>query len=81
MNTARDDILGGIRRALRRGPVSSETGAELQQRVAAHRRNLVPARATALGHRSRVPPEVLYSQPGARMALGRYRGLCAPGEQ
>ena len=54
MNTARDDILGGIRRALRRGPVSSENGAELHERVATHRRNLVPARATALGHRSRV---------------------------
>ena len=54
MNAARDDILGGIRRALRRGPVSSENGAELQERVAAHRRNLVPARAAVLGHRSRV---------------------------
>lgn len=54
MNTARDDILGGIRRALRRGPVSSENGAELHERVATHRRNLVPARAAALGHRSRV---------------------------
>ena len=54
MNTARDDILGGIRRALRRGPVSSENGAELHERVSTHRRNLVPARAAALGHRSRV---------------------------
>jgi L-lactate dehydrogenase complex protein LldG len=54
MNTARDDILGGIRRALRRGPVSSENGAELHERVATHRRNLVPALAAALGHRSRV---------------------------
>ena len=54
MNAARDDILGGIRRAHRRGPVSSETAAELHERVAAHRRNLVPARAAALGHRSRV---------------------------
>jgi len=54
MNAARDDILGCIRRALRRGPVSTENAAELQQRVAAHRRNLVPARAAALGHRSRV---------------------------
>ena len=54
MSGAREDILGGIRRALHRGPVSSENGAELHERVAAHRRNLVPARATALGHRSRV---------------------------
>jgi L-lactate dehydrogenase complex protein LldG len=54
MSTARDDILGGIRRALRRGPVSPDAGSELQERVAEHRRNLVPARAAALGHKSRI---------------------------
>jgi L-lactate dehydrogenase complex protein LldG len=45
--SARDDILGGIRRALNRGPVPTETAAALAERVAAHRRNLIPARATA----------------------------------
>ena len=54
MSAARDDILGGIRRALRRGPVSAENGAELQERIAAHRRNLVPARAAALGRKGRI---------------------------
>ena len=54
MSTARDDILGGIRRALRRGPVQKEAAAELAERVAAHRRNLVPARAAALGHAARI---------------------------
>lgn len=46
--TARDDILGGIRRALRRGPLPEAVQAELAARVDKHRRNLVPARAAAL---------------------------------
>jgi L-lactate dehydrogenase complex protein LldG len=52
--SARDDILGGIRRALRRGKLAEETQAELAVRVAAHRRNLVPARAAALDPAARV---------------------------
>lgn len=52
--TARDDILGGIRRALRRGPLPDATQATLAERIAAHRRNLVPARATALDPAARV---------------------------
>jgi L-lactate dehydrogenase complex protein LldG len=52
--SARDDILGGIRRSLRRGPVPSETEAALAERVAAHRRNLVPLRAAALAPAARV---------------------------
>jgi L-lactate dehydrogenase complex protein LldG len=54
MSGARDDILGGIRRALRRGPLLDVERAELAERVAAHRRNLVPARAASLGHKGRV---------------------------
>jgi L-lactate dehydrogenase complex protein LldG len=50
MNSARDDILAGIRRGLGRGPVPAETAAELAERIAAHRRNLVPARAAGLDH-------------------------------
>jgi L-lactate dehydrogenase complex protein LldG len=46
--TARDDILGGIRRALGRGPLPANAQAVLGERVAAHRRNLIPARAAAL---------------------------------
>jgi len=52
--TARDDILAGIRRALNRGPVPADTKAAVAQRIAAHRRNLVPARAAALNHAGRV---------------------------
>lgn len=52
--SARDDIIGGIRQALKRGPVSAETAAQLEARIAAHRRNLVPARAAALDHAAQV---------------------------
>jgi L-lactate dehydrogenase complex protein LldG len=48
MSAARDDILGGIRRALWRGSLPPDKTAELTERIAAHRRNLVPARAAAL---------------------------------
>jgi L-lactate dehydrogenase complex protein LldG len=54
VSSARDDILAGIRRGLGRGPVPAETAAELAARVAAHRRNLVPARAAGLDHAGRV---------------------------
>jgi L-lactate dehydrogenase complex protein LldG len=50
MSTARDDILAGIRRALRRGPLPAEPASGLAGRIAAHRRNLIPARAAALDH-------------------------------
>jgi L-lactate dehydrogenase complex protein LldG len=52
--TARDDILGGIRRALGRGPPTADADSALAERVAAHRRNLIPARAAALAAPARV---------------------------
>src|SRR3954447_16597482 len=51
---ARDDILGAVRRGLRRGPLPSETQAALAERFAAHRRNLIPARAAALDDAGRI---------------------------
>jgi L-lactate dehydrogenase complex protein LldG len=51
---ARDDILGGIRRGLRRGPLPQETQRALSERVAQHRRNLIPARAAALDDPGRI---------------------------
>jgi L-lactate dehydrogenase complex protein LldG len=53
MNT-RDDILGGIRQALGRGALADEAAGVLAARVAAHRRNLIPARAAALHPPARV---------------------------
>ena len=52
--TARDDILGGIRRALGRGPLPAELRAELTERIDNHRRNLVPARAAGLDPPARI---------------------------
>jgi len=52
--TARDDVLGGIRRALGRGALAEGAAGELDARVAAHRRNLIPARAAALDPPARI---------------------------
>ena len=54
MKAARDAILADIRRALKRGPLDPQHQSELRAQVTAHRRNLVPARATALDHAGRV---------------------------
>jgi L-lactate dehydrogenase complex protein LldG len=62
MSAARDDILGGIRRALRRGPLPADRIAELAGQVAAHRRNLVPARAAALDRAGRIDLFVLMAE-------------------
>jgi L-lactate dehydrogenase complex protein LldG len=54
VSDARTEILGGIRRALGRGRLNPRTEAELRARVAAHRRNLIPARAASLDHRGQI---------------------------
>jgi L-lactate dehydrogenase complex protein LldG len=52
--TARDDILGSIRRNLGRGVLSESEAGGLAARIAAHRRNLIPARAVSLDPPGRV---------------------------
>jgi len=52
--TARDDILGNIRRSLGRRALSETAAGELAARVAEHRRNLIPARAASLDPPARV---------------------------
>ena len=52
--SARDDILGAIRAGLGRAALTGDAGDELAARVAAHRRNLIPARAAALDAPRRV---------------------------
>jgi L-lactate dehydrogenase complex protein LldG len=54
MSEARDQILARIRGSLKRDRLEAAREMELRDRVAAHRRNLVPARATALDGRSRI---------------------------
>ncbi len=54
MNGSREAILGNIRGALGRGAAPGETASQLAERVATHRRNLIPARAAALDHAARI---------------------------
>jgi L-lactate dehydrogenase complex protein LldG len=54
MTNGREQILGSIRKSLKRGPVTAERAAELRARVDAHARNLIPARAAALTPDERV---------------------------
>jgi L-lactate dehydrogenase complex protein LldG len=54
MSGAREQILAGIRSSLNRGRLNPKTETELRARVAEHRRNLVPARATTLDHAQRI---------------------------
>ena len=54
MSETREQILAGIRRSLKRGRLEAARETELREHVAAHRRNLVPARAAALDDPRRV---------------------------
>jgi L-lactate dehydrogenase complex protein LldG len=54
VSEARDKILASIRSSLNRSRLDPNIEAELRARIAAHRRNSVPARATALDHRAQV---------------------------
>jgi L-lactate dehydrogenase complex protein LldG len=54
MSGAREDVLGRIRAALQRGKLAEDTTAALDARVAAHARNLVPARAASLDRTGRI---------------------------
>ncbi|HLI20294.1 MAG TPA: lactate utilization protein C, partial [Stellaceae bacterium] len=54
MSEARDQILGDLRAHLGRGRLSDAAKAEAETRLAAHRRNLVPARAASLDHAGQV---------------------------
>ncbi|MBV9861015.1 MAG: LUD domain-containing protein [Alphaproteobacteria bacterium] len=54
MSEARNAILARIREARGRGPLSAETARQLEERVTAHRRNLVPRRAAALDRAGQV---------------------------
>ena len=54
MSETREQILASIRRSLKRGRLDATRETELREHVAAHRRNLVPARAAALDDPRRV---------------------------
>jgi L-lactate dehydrogenase complex protein LldG len=54
VSEARERILGGIRTALGRGPLDPNMQAQLRARLAAHGRNVIPTRATALDDAGRI---------------------------
>lgn len=54
MSDAREQILGSIRRSLKRGALDEDGRAALEQRLAAHERNLVPKRAASLPHAAQI---------------------------
>ena len=54
MSEARAEILARIRRSLKRGRLDPPRETELRERAAAHRRNLVPARAVSLDDPKRI---------------------------
>jgi L-lactate dehydrogenase complex protein LldG len=54
MSEARDEILARIRGSFKRGRLDFAHERELRERIAAHKRNLVPARAAALDCQSRI---------------------------
>jgi L-lactate dehydrogenase complex protein LldG len=54
LSEAREKILAAIRSSLGRGRLDPDGEAEVCARLAAHRRNLVPARATMLDERGRI---------------------------
>jgi L-lactate dehydrogenase complex protein LldG len=54
MTNGREQILGSIRKSLKRGPVTQARAAELRARVDAHARNVIPERAASLEPDQRV---------------------------
>jgi L-lactate dehydrogenase complex protein LldG len=80
MSVSRSAILGGIRRSLGRGPVSEEIAGELQARVAAHRRNLVPARAATLDMAGRIDLFVAMAEEVQTTVARVASGADAPAE-
>ena len=76
MSEAREQILAGIRRSLKRGRLDAARETELRDRVAAHRRNLVPARAAALDDPGRVDLFVEMAE-GAQATVARVNSPAA----
>ena len=50
----RDQILGGIRKSLKRGAVDGQAASGLRERLATHPRNVIPKRATSLDRQGRI---------------------------
>ncbi|WP_255448517.1 lactate utilization protein [Telmatospirillum sp. J64-1] len=63
--SSREEILGAIRRSLKRGPLPERRADELRARLAEPRANVLPARALSLGQEGRVALFVEMAQAAA----------------
>ena len=54
MNDGRDQILGGIRKSLKRGALDETKASALRAKLAAPHRNVIPRRAASLDHRGQI---------------------------
>ena len=80
MSEAREQILAGIRRSLRRGPLDPGTDANMRARIASHHRNPLPARATRLDGTARIDLFVAMAEE-VQTTVARVRSLATvPGE-
>lgn len=75
MSEARAQILGAIRRSLKRGALDDAARQALEEQLAAPRRNLIPARATVLDHPGQIDLFVVMAEEVqttvARVAVAR----------
>ncbi len=76
MSDAREQILAGIRRSLRRGRLDPKTEADLRARIASHRRNLIPARALVLDAVARIDLFVAMAEE-VQTTVARVQSLAA----
>jgi L-lactate dehydrogenase complex protein LldG len=76
MSEARAEILARVRHSLKRSGLDPETEAGLRERVAAHQRNPLPARAAGLDHADRVELFVAMAEE-AQATVARVSSLAA----
>jgi L-lactate dehydrogenase complex protein LldG len=76
VNGARERILANIRDSLNSSRLDAGAKAELRARVAAHRRNLIPARASALSHRQQLDLFVAMAEE-VQATVARVNSLAA----
>jgi L-lactate dehydrogenase complex protein LldG len=74
MSDGRNDILGGIRKALKRGPLDPAAAHALRARLGDPQRNLLPARATVLDDAGRIDLFVAMAEE-VQTTVDRVAGL------
>jgi L-lactate dehydrogenase complex protein LldG len=74
MSSARDQILGSIRQSLKRGPLGEAAAGAAMERIAEHKRNLIPKRAASLDHSGQVELFVEMAQE-VQTTVERVRSL------